>query len=70
MGDEGSEQPAQNTGETQKTGEGDAESGAQPTESATVDPDLLWLIAAWDDLPAAVRRGIAAMVEASKQDKP
>jgi hypothetical protein len=35
------------------------------TDSATCDPDLLKVIGVWDRLPAAVRAGIVAMVQAA-----
>lgn len=69
VGDTGTEQPAQNTGKTLTTDGGDAESGAPRGKSAIVDRDLVRLIAAWSHLPAAVRRGIVAMIVATKQDE-
>ncbi|QKK09289.1 MAG: hypothetical protein HND58_14740 [Planctomycetota bacterium] len=39
----------------------------QPTPEAPADPDLAAVVAAWDDLPPAVRAGIVAMVSAAGQ---
>ncbi|TVQ62524.1 MAG: hypothetical protein EA378_04110 [Phycisphaerales bacterium] len=44
---------------------GDSEGVAKPT-----DPRLAGVVAAWADLPEAVRAGIVAMVAASASGKP
>ena len=36
-------------------------------DDGQVDPDLATVIAAWDDLPDAVRAGIVAMVRAARE---
>jgi hypothetical protein len=43
---------------------GGAKSGAV-VEAPSLSPELTRLIESWDDLPAAVRAGILAMVQAS-----
>jgi hypothetical protein len=40
-----------------------------PTPDAT-DPDLARLVAAWADLPPAIRAGIVAMVKATTSTPP
>jgi hypothetical protein len=37
------------------------------TDTCQTDPDLATVIAAWDRLPAAVRAGIVAMVQAASK---
>ncbi len=70
---------SQNTCEKQAFSEsGGAESGApradspSPTTPPTppADPDLARVIAAWADLPPAIRAGVVALVDAAKPDKP
>ena len=46
---------------------GGAESGAESAETAPSDPELAKVIDAWPTLPEAVKAGIVAMVEVSKQ---
>jgi hypothetical protein len=36
-----------------------------PTDTCQTEPDLAAVIAAWDRLPAAVKAGIVAMVQAA-----
>jgi len=45
--------------------QGGAESGAPGAQLAPIDPELAAVVAAWADLPDAVRTGILAMVQAS-----
>jgi hypothetical protein len=40
-----------------------------PTDTRKTDPDLVAVIAAWPDLPEALKAGIVAMVRASVEDK-
>ena len=68
----GFEPATDSSGNSQGTGESGAEYGALSGESdqmaaptASFDPDLSAVVAAWPDLPAAVRAGIVAMVQAS-----
>ena len=48
--------------------------GAQPPESATpatpADPDLSTVLAAWPNLPPAIRAGILALIQATKATHP
>ena len=45
-----------------------AEDPARPSGSTTVSgPDLTMIVAAWAELPVAIKAGIAAMVEAAKR---
>jgi hypothetical protein len=37
-----------------------------PTDTCNTDPDLAAVVAAWPDLPGAIRTGILAMVKAAK----
>ena len=38
-----------------------------PTDTCQTDPDLAAVVAAWPDLPEAIKAGILAMVKASKR---
>jgi hypothetical protein len=58
--------------ETQVSGAGGSKSGNKPAGSGDpaapeppADPDLAAVVAAWPDLPAALRAGIVAMVKAA-----
>jgi hypothetical protein len=42
-----------------------AESGAFPADFRHFDPDLALIVERWDTLPAALRAGIIAMVQAA-----
>ncbi len=53
------------TGKTANSGQGAAESGAVGARNRTHDPELAAVVAAWADLPEAVRAGIVAMVRAA-----
>ncbi len=44
-----------------------AQGAAVEHDEAPIDPELAAVIAAWETLPVAVRRGILAMVEAAGQ---
>ena len=41
--------------------------GGNPLESAADDPDLARIVAAWPQLPDAIRAGIVAMVDAMRK---
>jgi hypothetical protein len=41
-----------------------------PTDTCQNDPDLAAVVAAWSDLPEAVRAGIVAMVKAASGSQP
>ncbi len=45
--------------------QGGAESGAVEDGSHVIDPDLLRVIDAWPELPAPIRSGILAMIQAA-----
>ncbi len=40
-----------------------------PTDTRKTDPDLVAVIAAWPDLPEALKAGIVAMVKASSPER-
>jgi hypothetical protein len=44
---------------------GGAESGAVGVQNGPIDPDLAAVVAAWPDLPEAVRRQVAKLVKAT-----
>ncbi len=74
LGPAGFEHPQETRGKRTSKGRGGAESGALSGDSAPnatpanspIDPDLASVIAAWGDLPAAVRAGIVALVGAAR----
>jgi hypothetical protein len=71
----GSELPPFPTGKTKVSGSGGSNSGNKDarlgdssgvvTPPQPTDPDLSRLVAAWPDLPPAIRAGIVAMVNAA-----
>jgi hypothetical protein len=65
---EGVEIPPQNAGKTQISQTGGAKSGALSSDSAPIDPDLQRVLEAWPMLPAALRSGILAMIDAACKD--
>lgn len=71
MGWLGPEQPQSPPGNMGVASEGGAQCGALAPNSApsltpvSADPDLAAVIAAWSDLPPAIRAGIVAMVRAT-----
>jgi hypothetical protein len=66
--------PSGNTGVSDSRGSksGNMEPGFGPPTSppTPTDPKLAGIVAAWPNLPPAVRAGIVAMVEAATQDTP
>ena len=40
-----------------------------PTDICKTDPDLAAVVAAWPELPAAIRAGIVAMVKAASPER-
>ncbi len=67
--------PPVSCGKSGRTGENSADSGAQspnsgtPTPPATPpDPHLAAVVAAWPDLPPAIRAGVLALVKAASPD--
>lgn len=61
------EHPPQNTGKTLISETGGAKSGALSANSDPIDPDLQRLIEAWPTLPAALKAGIVAMIDAARK---
>jgi len=47
-----------------KSGNIDAGCGGSPTPATPADPDLSAVVAAWPDLPPAIRAGVVALVKA------
>lgn len=73
MGEEGFEPPKVSAGKSGETGRGGNKSGnnGAPIGDAVrdgkpTDPDLAAVVAAWADLPAAIRAGVLALVKAGK----
>ena len=68
------EQSRQSSREQTRVSEGKRDSTATKTatlnlvENPVADPELAAVVGAWDQLPAAVRAGILAMVKASKTE--
>ena len=50
---------------SQAENQGAAFGAAAEPETVAIDPDLQAVVAAWPDLPEAIRGGIAAMVKAA-----
>ena len=46
-----------------------ANTSSSPSSSTRIDPDLQTVITEWNSLPLPVRAGIAAMVEAAKNQE-
>jgi hypothetical protein len=69
MGSELSQIPARNVGGSDSGGSKSGNKGGgfgPPSPPATpTDPELAAVVAAWSDLPPAVRAGIVAMVKAA-----
>ena len=62
----GIEPTMQNTGKTGFSKQSGAECGAVGAQNTAMDPDLVTVIERWPTLSEEVRRGIVAMVRASK----
>ena len=69
LGDTGLEQYPETPANQGISETGDAQSDALSANSAPVDPDLAAITAAWPGLPAALKAGIVAMVNAAKSEK-
>jgi hypothetical protein len=61
----GLETGAQNVEKTPDSQTGDAKSGAFPAEIEQIDADLQAVIDSWTTLPAVLKSGILAMVNAA-----
>lgn len=75
MGDTGLEHPQNPSGKSGVASESGAKCGALPGDSdpkpalaTPADPDLSAVVAAWPNVPPAVRAGIVAMVKAATPD--
>ena len=55
----------ENTGKDAHFREGAAPGAALIAENAPIDADLTRVIAVWPSLPAAIRAGVLAMIEAA-----
>lgn len=72
MGSPGLEQPPETTGNTgvslpsgAKCGALSSDSVPNPTLTKPTDPELAAVVAAWPDLPPAIRAGVLALVRAA-----
>ena len=61
----GSTKRCKERGSTSAHNQGGAESGAVENHTAPADPDLAKVIEVWPTLPAAIKRAILAMIDAS-----
>ena len=52
-------------GKSASGGSSGAENGAPGDKTAPLDPDLGAVVAAWPNLPAAIKAGILAMIRAA-----
>jgi hypothetical protein len=68
----GCEHPADSAGKSGISQQGGTESGPLGGDLASIrqpaDSDLAAVVEAWPDLPAAIRAGILAMIQAAKGD--
>ena len=58
--------PLENTGKTGVSDQSGAECGALAAREAPLDPELAAVVDAWPALPAGLRAGILAMIDAAK----
>ncbi len=72
VGGRGIEHPARSSEETPVAGQSGAESGARRTltasSGANLPPDLARVVAAWDDLPDALKAAILSIVASTQGD--